>query len=70
MIAYSQKDLTIRKTFNISEANATSMAKLLSPRMQTEFVNQALTRELAKIEKQQRLESLSTKIRECSPKDR
>ena len=63
MIAYSQKDLTIRKTFNISEANAASMARLLSPRKQTEFVNQALARELARMEHQQRLESLSLRIK-------
>ena len=63
MIAYSQKELTIRKTFNISEANAASMTRLLSPRKQTEFVNQALARELARIEQQQRLESLSAKIK-------
>ena len=63
MIAYSQKDLTIRKTFNISEANAASMARLLSPRKQTEFVNKALARELARMEQQQRLESLSLRIK-------
>ena len=63
MVAYSQKDLTIRKTFNISEANAASMARLLSSRKQTEFVNQALARELARMEQQQKLESLSTKIK-------
>ena len=63
MIAYSQKHLTVRKTFNISEANAASMARLLSPRKQTEFVNQALARELARVEQQQKLESLSAKIK-------
>ena len=62
MTAYSQANLTVRKTFNISQDNAERMQKFLSPRKQTEFVNQALEHEFARIEKAQKLKSLSAKI--------
>ena len=63
MPAYSQADSTIRKTFNISEENALKMKKFLSPRKQTEFVNLALEHEFAKIERQQKLQALSLKVK-------
>ena len=62
MSAYSQTYLTVRKTFNISQDNAERMKKFLSPRKQTEFVNQALEHEFSRIEKEQKLKSLSAKI--------
>ena len=62
MTAYSQANLTVRKTFNISQDNAERMQKFLSPRKQTEFVNQALEHEFARLEKAQKLKSLSAKI--------
>ena len=62
MSAYSQTYLTVRKTFNISQDNAEKMKKFLSPRKQTEFVNQALEHEFARLEKAQKLKSLSAKI--------
>ena len=62
MTAYSQAHLTVRKTFNISQDNAERMQKFLPPRKQTEFVNQALEHEFARVEKAQKLKSLSAKI--------
>ena len=62
MSAYSQANRTIRKTFNISEDNAEKMKKYLSSRKQTEFVNLALEHEFSRIEKEQKLKTLSAKI--------
>lgn len=53
---------TVRKTFQISEANAAKMRAHLSPRKQTVFVNQALAQAFAQLEKTEALAVLSTKL--------
>jgi hypothetical protein len=68
------KENTVRKTFNISAINAEKMARILSQRKQTEFVNRAIEREFEHMQemedRQQALANLAKlrKIRASMPK--
>ena len=68
------KENTVRKTFNISDENAEKMAKFLSQRKQTEFVNRAIRREFEhmqeEFDREKALKAMAKirKIRETMPK--
>jgi hypothetical protein len=64
---FSEKQHTVRKTFNISEENAKRMKKLLSQRKQTEFVNQAIDNEFKKMAKLENIKTLKQMIKSITP---